>query len=177
MEAWQQIKGWSNYEVSSYGRVRSKERIKYNRGNKTICKLKGKILKQRVGKDGYAYVTLYESGQINKRKTYKVHRLVAEYFCKKEPELVVNHLNGNKLDNAHYNLEWCTQSENIRHSFRLGLSDQSGSSNNNAKLTDYNIAQIKYDYHQLGDRQKEIAERFGVSQATISKIVNNKSYV
>lgn len=70
-------------------------------------------------KTGYCHVWLRKNG---KGKTNYIHRLVAEYFlqnpeCKKE----VNHKDGNKQNNSVQNLEWVTRSENMFHSYRLGL--------------------------------------------------------
>ena len=51
-----------------------------------------------------------------KQKTLSVHRIIAECFIKKiEWKNIVNHINWNKVDNSIYNLEWCTQSENVKH--------------------------------------------------------------
>ena len=52
----------------------------------------------------------------SKLKTRAIHRLVAIAFIENsEEKAIVNHLNGNKLDNKVKNLEWATQKENIHH--------------------------------------------------------------
>lgn len=72
-------------------------------------------------RSGYLYIILWEN---NKHKTYKVHRLVAQYFVEnKNPEkfTCVNHIDGNKTNNHFTNLEWCDLSHNSREAIRLGL--------------------------------------------------------
>lgn len=79
----------------------------------------GRFLKQTIDRCGYAYVCLFKDGQ---RKNHKVHRLVLEAFSPfNQVKEHVNHINGNKLDNALDNLEWCTAKENKEHAFRTGL--------------------------------------------------------
>lgn len=66
-------------------------------------------------KNGYLEVSI-------NYKNYKVHRLVASVFISNpDNKEQVNHKDGNKTNNSVYNLEWCTQGENIKHSYSTGL--------------------------------------------------------
>jgi hypothetical protein len=103
MESWKIIKGFDNYAVSTFGRVRN---IKT-----------GKILSPFTTKNGYQMVNPSRGGI--SCKLY-VHRLVAEAFIPiVDTNLQVNHINGNKSDNRLDNLEWCTSSENHLHRSRI----------------------------------------------------------
>lgn len=73
-----------------------------------------------------------------KKKTYRVHRLVMMAFVPIENAdiMEVNHIDGDKTNNALSNLEWCTTSENQRHAFKKGLQKaRRGEQSNFAKLT------------------------------------------
>jgi len=80
-----------------------------------------KFMKPIVNGIGYHQIMLYEPGR--KPKIILYHRIIAEAFIPNpENKSFVNHINGIRGDNRIENLEWVTQSENIRHAWRTGLS-------------------------------------------------------
>lgn len=109
-EVWKTITGFPNYKVSNFGRVKS---LNYN-GTK-----QEKILKPQKTKKGYLRVGLYYN---NKYCMKAIHRLVALAFIPNptnQPQ--VNHVDGNKENNAVKNLEWCSNKYNQIHSIKIGL--------------------------------------------------------
>lgn len=119
-EEWASITNFPWYEISSYGRVRSIDRISTAISG-TKRNLRGKILKLSVCPNtGYAGVSLRSKERTT--STAKIHRLVASHFVHNKHSLpVVDHKNGIKTDNHASNLEWVTQSENIIRAVNMGL--------------------------------------------------------
>ena len=101
---WKQIPGYGGkYSVSSAGGVKNTK--------------SGRSLRQWSDRSGYMRVALFHEGH---GKQFYVHRLVATAFIpRSSSKLEVNHINGDKADNSVSNLEWCTKSENQRHSYRV----------------------------------------------------------
>lgn len=101
------------YSVSNLGNVRN-----------DITK---NILSNNNKRSGYISQTFQING---KSKAYKTHILVANAFIeipeelKNEPWRVVNHKDGNKLNNKLSNLEWLTRQQNSQHAADLGLTAQ-----------------------------------------------------
>jgi len=120
METWRDVKDYEGfYQVSNFGNIRSVRREVASpiRNNKTIHR-KGKLISVKPRKTGYCNVCLYKYGF---GKFFPVHRLVAIAFIDNtENKPFINHIDANPSNNKIDNLEWCTQSENIKHAFNLG---------------------------------------------------------
>lgn len=119
VEKWGDIEFSNQYKVSTLGNVKRVFcKIQDSKGrNKTIYE---KILKQQpmVKKNGVIYwkVCLCDKGR---NKCCLVHRLVAKAFISNpENKPQVNHIDCNPSNNHVNNLEWCTNSENMLHSFK-----------------------------------------------------------
>lgn len=98
-ERWALVEGTEDYYISTRGRFKHGK----------------KLLKTKPGKDGYARCNL---GKNKKR----VHRLVAMAFIPNPDNLpVVDHIDGDKLNNNVENLRWVTQQENIQSAYDNGL--------------------------------------------------------
>lgn len=106
------------YQASTNGLIRSCDRLIKQKGHKNnyVRKMRGTILKPKELNSGYLVVWLCKDG---KTKAVSVHRLIAETFLTNTDKTKneVNHKNGNKQDNRVENLEWCTRSYNILHSY------------------------------------------------------------
>lgn len=117
-ELWKDIKGFENYQISNFGRIKSKERMVENATRKYLKP--EKIIKTHVMKVGYLAVVLRDKQQ--KNHLLKIHRLVAEAFIPNPYNFPqVNHIDGNKANTRVDNLEWCTPSQNTRHAIENGL--------------------------------------------------------
>jgi len=160
---WKIINDFPDYEISNFGEVRSFKLYS-----------DGKILNNLNSKE-YFSVFLYKD---KKRLLKKIHRLVLETFnpVKNMDNLQVNHINGIKTDNRLENLEWCTHSENMKHAFKNGLQSLKGEKNTQSKLTEKNIIEIFKDLDDGILTQKEISEKFNVSQSTICDIKMNRTW-
>lgn len=117
-EVWKDVVGYEGfYQISSLGRVKSLERVVFDKdGIRRFCTT-DKILAQSFNTQGYPQVSLYAHGN---QKNITVHRLVAETFISKPDSFSqVNHIDENKLNNAVSNLEWCTEQYNLNYGTRI----------------------------------------------------------
>lgn len=114
----------------------------------------------------------YEDGT-NKRQY--VHRLVAMlYIPNPENKPQVNHIDGNKRNNAVVNLEWVTVKENVQHAFKIGLI-ATGCNHHAAKLTEQEVHEI-CRLLQEGWRVKDVSDKFSILRSTVSQIKTGKQF-
>lgn len=139
-----------HYYVTRFGEVWSTE---------SMTKLKGGV------KHGYRHVRLGSANNV------KVHRLVAHHFVPKpkdlvdqglnEKTLVVNHLDGNKLNNRWDNLEWTTNAGNMAHASATGLM--------HTTIDDHVLERV-WQLLQEGYSDTYISKVTGVPRPTVSAI-------
>ncbi len=175
-EIFKTIDGFPDYEISNYGRVRTKSRyIRYvhSRTKKELFRLsEHRDLKLYKNVHGYLFCQL----RIDKKSFNKViHRLVANNFLKKAEGLnTVNHIDGNKINNFVDNLEWCTDSYNHRHAVALGFQPQ-GEKVKTAKLNDRCVLAIRNMLNE-GFSHTYIASLFNISRPAISLISEGRTW-
>jgi hypothetical protein len=160
---WKSVKNYEErYEVSDCGIIR-----------KVPCK---SVIGQWINDQGYCLVRLS-----NPRAVFRVHRLVADAFIP-NPDLLpcVNHIDCVRHNNHACNLEWCTQSQNIEHSDRLGRMKRDywkGKRSPNAKLSDQQADEIRQMYVKGNISWEKLAKMFKTNKRTIGRIVRRETYI
>lgn len=137
-----------------------------NENGQIINKKNGHVLKGQPNGKGYLRVSI--GGRL-----YFIHRLVAEkYIPNPDGKPQVNHIDGDKTNNAASNLEWATNKENRIHALKNGL-HLKGEQCPWSKLTPDDVQYIRN--HK--DRSNTVlANQFNVSRSTIRAVKNNLSW-
>lgn len=129
--------------------------------------------------DGYLAVTLWDDSirGNKKRKTFLVHRLVAETFIPNpENKPTVNHKDGNKKNNCVTNLEWATSHEQNVHAFSNGLNyARKGEEANRAQLTWDDVHFIRNNYPDIS--VAELSLKFNITKECIYSILYNYNWI
>lgn len=101
-------------------------------------------------------------------KIWSLHRMVAELFIPNpENKPFVNHKDGRKYNCRASNLEWATQSENMKHAWATGLIPR-----RSPKFTDQQIRYIR----RIKTHFRDLARRYRVSEGVIQRIRKHKTY-
>lgn len=175
IELWQNLSDYPGYAVSSLGRIKSLARVVPK--GQSAMKIRERIRATHVNTAGYPIVRMKRvDGLI---RTVVIHRLLAKAFIPnfdKKPQ--VNHKNGVRTENTIHNLEWCTVTENVRHSYRPdGIRSSSKETyHNNSKLTKTDAIDIALRLAS-GFSKEAIQKEFGISRSTVSKISRRKAWI
>ena len=150
---WKDIKGYEGvYQVSDDGFVR-----RILKGGRT------KVLKNRPNGKYYTVCLSYN----HSKKSYAVHRLVAETFCERSSQdTEVNHKDGNKKNNNVPNLEWVTQRANQLHAMETLNHHPFGKPAKRIRCLDIETGDVVAEFHSLADAAKslgKISARTGIT--------------
>lgn len=156
------------YLISSYGRIFS---INYRHRKNSCIKLKTKI-----DDDGYEFIVIHYD---NISYGFEVHRMLANMFIENDDPInktQVNHIDGNKINNYIFNLEWVTPKDNILHAWNNGLINSYGENNGNNVYCEDDIRRV-CEFLEKDYTFKEISKFTGVSYAMISLIYRKKFWI
>lgn len=170
-ERWKPIPEFPHYAVSTHGRVKRVVISKSSNGGFHPLTI---LRPLRSGR--YLYVRLYRD---KRWKHIGIHRLVWLAFTGEwsTRRLCINHKDGNPLHNHLSNLERVSKRNDALHAYRLGLSHAcKGEANGNSRLSVQQVRVIRESFAKQHQTLVEAGRRFGVSDTTISNIVNRKQW-
>lgn len=152
---WRPIPGYEGYyDVSNYGDVKSLTRFVPRQNGNGDLSVKERILTAQVTHSQYLRV------QLNKetvKKNHLIHRLVASAFIDNpDNKPQVNHKDSNRQNNHFDNLEWATPSEDVQHSYNLGVKEPTVKYVVHCvdlDLTTFGIDRMVASLHRLGHSQ------------------------
>jgi len=176
IEIWRDIETWENsYQISTFGFVKSMKRVVI--GKRWAMNINEKILKPEVSSAGYLHTTFCRNNKSSKKYN---HVLVANAFLQNpENKPQVNHMDLKKSNPRLDNLEFCTGSENVIHSFKNGQSKATwqgkfGKDHPESKpVFQYNKDGSFVDRHEC---LKGATRKTGICFSSISQVALGKRY-
>ena len=166
-EIWKQIPGFSRYEASNLGNIRTHD---WKGSGKTV------VLRPAKSKKGYLGTVLIDDE--GNKKSITVHRMVAFAFLglPSNMSLTVNHKNHIKDDNRPENLEYMTALDNARDAWDNSLQKWHGENNGFSKLTEKEVLEIREKFIPFKYPKKQLALEYGVSVGAIKDILLRRSW-
>ena len=178
MEIWKDMYGFENlYEISTYGRVRSKDRIVIDvNGRKMHYKSKMMKLQYKKIKGSTYFRVQVNLWKNNKCFSKTVSRLVALTFIPNPDNLPqVNHKDEDPTNNNISNLEWCDAKYNVNYGTRNERA-------NKAKYKKVKIYDENFNYIKTCESIKQAASEVNGDDSSVTKVCkfknsNHKGYI
>lgn len=105
----------------------------------------------------------------NGRKNFTIHRLLMLTFVGGGEGLVINHKDGDRLNNSLDNLEWVTRSQNCQHSKTINgykrIKD----------FTDVEILLIINEYIETDINLNDLTEKHSLTRESMRTLINNRA--
>ena len=155
------VSDWPAYSVTSDGSIWTR----YRRGRGGRLGYEWRAMNPTLDKDSYRMVRLYRDGGAWTQA--RACRLVCEAFHGPANGREARHLNGQRGEDRADNLAWGTSAENSADTF-LHQTQPLGEEHHNATITDAQIVEIRALKGRM--KQREIAEKFGITQGYVSEI-------
>ena len=164
-EIWKAHPEYTGVEVSTWGNVRTLDRI-VPRKNGTYH-VKGRVLKQSDNVvNGYSQVHVTVDG---KQVMKYVHRLVAQTFLANPDNLPeVNHLDCDRTNNHVENLEFCTPKYNSQYREKFGISNTESQGH---PVFAINLASLEVARFRS---QSEASRELGVKNSNITAVIKGR---
>lgn len=169
---WKPIPGYTNYEVSDIGKVRSLDRTEPYmwKGGVYDRSYKGRTIKPTLNKE-----TGYWMVHLGRDFIRPIHQLVAWAFIgPQEKGMMVLHRNGNKDDNSVGNLRYGTGRQNREDAIEHGTAAVGGR-HYNSVLTEEIVLKIRR-LAATGISVRKIAKELGVKYGTALAVKNRKTW-
>jgi predicted DNA-binding protein YlxM (UPF0122 family) len=127
--------------------------------------------------DGYLYYNLTDRANKRKANVYLHHIVLIladaeQYIEQMSREATLNHIDGNKLNNALSNLEYLSQSENSIHAYIEGFKTSQRKEEKN--LSEQDVYSILKAYHLADMSYEEIAEAYSLSVYSVKRITKGR---
>lgn len=166
-EEWKWIKGYEDlYQISNFGRVKSFHK------NKTD----GEIRSVKHSGGWYLTLPLLKEG---KKKTVRIHQLVAETFIGEIPKgYHVHHKDGNKQNNNVCNLEIVSQKDHVKETMKQYPDYCKGMNEYNQYVRPRHVRQYDLDGHFIAEYAncKIASELTGVCSRNILQVADKKPF-
>lgn len=133
---------------------------------KFYSKRTGKELTPSIGSDGYMQVQYRDDN--GKSHHNRVHVILAHCFIPNYNNYkYVNHIDSNKLNNNLENLEWCTNSYNVKHGWDSGNRIHQ----NNTKVSVYDLDN---NFIQSFKSIRQCGEKMNIDRHKIARVLKGE---
>ena len=174
LEEWKDIEDYPNYQVSTFGNIKSKEIYTKQRNGMSLRK--ERLLIPQKDHKGYLYVRLYNE---NGWKYFKVHILVAKTFIPNffnKP--TVDHIDRNKENNNVDNLRWASYKEQQNNKDKTKIIENMkilGKKPHKTRAEKVKQYDLENNFIKEWSSSREASETLNISETAISNCVNGAS--